>query len=277
MSDPVPARSTRLLKLDALLEDVAAKAQETRPPTIEEGALSYEQMLALALFVTTFEVYLGMRALLRERLAEEARMLSRTLLDDTARLMWLASVRDDPEELETRALRFVFDSLDHESRYARMARDIEREWADDELQRIADELEDVTRAAERKRIKLRKMPKPRDLLRSLRQERLYFWHLRASQSIHSSRIAFYARFRSGTNEKAPVQIPLESTVEEVVRVGAMAMQTFSLAVIAAADVLDWGGRDELLEYRGRIMGLSTELLDRVVGEAREPDDRKERS
>lgn len=57
-----------------------------------------------------------MRSLLRERLAEEARMLSRTLLDDTARLVWLAQVRDDPGELEARALRFVFDSLEYEGR-----------------------------------------------------------------------------------------------------------------------------------------------------------------
>ena len=36
------------------------------------------------------EVFLGMRVLLRERLAEAARMLSRTLLDDSIRLIWLA-------------------------------------------------------------------------------------------------------------------------------------------------------------------------------------------
>lgn len=39
-------------------------------------------------------------------------MLSRTLLDDTARLTWLAKAREDPDELELRALRFVYDSLE---------------------------------------------------------------------------------------------------------------------------------------------------------------------
>jgi len=44
----------------------------------------------------------AVRALVERYLAEEALMLSRTLLEDTARLMWFAR---DPSELESRAIR----------------------------------------------------------------------------------------------------------------------------------------------------------------------------
>lgn len=250
--------SSRLSELHALLEDVAAKAQTSRSATSE--GLSDAQTLALGLFVAAFEVFLGIRVLLRERLAEEARMLSRTLLDDTARLAWLAKVRDDPEELDARALRFVFDSLEYEGRLMRAARDNGYDWAEEELKGLASELEAVKDEAKGKGIALKKMPKPVDLLRSLGQEKLYYWHVRASQSIHSSRIGFSARFQPGHNAGAPIRIPLESPVEEVARVGAMAVQAFSLALIAAADILGWDARPDLVEYRERVVRLSNELF-----------------
>lgn len=260
--------SSRLPELYALLEDVAAKAQSARPQTSQN--LADAQTLALGLFVATFEVFLGMRALLRERLAEEARMLSRTLLDDTARLIWLAKARDDPDELEARALRFVFDSLEYEGPLMRAARENGYGWAEEELERIAEELEAVKGEAEGKGIALKRMPKPIDLLRSLGQENLYYWHVRASQSIHSTRIGFSARFRPGANDEAQILIPLDSPVGEVARVGAMGVQAFSLAMIAAADVLGWESRAELVEYRDRVVRLSGDLFDAIAGKAASP-------
>lgn len=259
---PQPA-SSRLPEFYALLDDVAAKAQAARPRTSQD--LTDAQTLALGLFVATFEVFLGMRSLLRERLAEEARMLSRTLLDDTARLVWLAQVRDDPGELEARALRFVFDSLEYEGPLMRTARDNGYKWAEEELGRIAEELEVVKAEAKSKGIPLKRMPKPIDLLRSLGQENLYYWHVRSSQSIHSSRIGFSARFQPGSDAEAPVLIHLESPIDEVARVGAMAVQAFSLAMVAAADVLDWVSRAELVEYRERVVRLSTDLFAAIAG------------
>lgn len=271
-SDHAPG-SSRLPELHALLDDVAAKAQAARPGTSE--SLTDAQTLALGLFVAAFEVFLGIRVLLRERLGEEARMLSRTLLDDTARLTWLARVRDDSDELDARALRFVFDSLEYEGPLMRAARDNGYDWAEEELQRIAEELETVQAEAKGKGIALKRMPKPIDLLRSLGQEKLYYWHVRASQSIHSSRIGFSARFRPGVSTDAPILIPLESPVDEVARVGAMAVQVFSLAMIAAADVLGWDGRAELVEYRDRILRLSNELFAAIADTA--PKEAEERT
>ncbi len=135
------------------------KAQLARPQTSAD--FTDAQTLALGLFVATFEVFLGMRALLREGLAEEARMLSRTLLDDTARLIWFANARDDPNELEARALRFVFDSLEFEGPLMRAARDNGYGWAGEELEGIAEELEAIKGEAESKGIALKRMRRRR--------------------------------------------------------------------------------------------------------------------
>jgi hypothetical protein len=262
-SPGVDSDEVLLRTLDALLEDAAAKAQATRPSTSE--GLSFPQELALATFVSAFELFLGMRALLRERLAEEARMLSRTLLDDTIRLVWLARVRDVPKKLEARAARFVFDSLEYEGPLMHAARENGYDWAEAELERIDEELAEVRAEAERQGIKLKRMPKPIDLMTALGQRKLYYWHVRASQAIHSSRIGISARFRPGTDEGAPISIVLESPIDEVARVGGMAVQTFSLALIAAADLLEWGHRDELVRYREDVVSRFGDLFERAKG------------
>ena len=122
----------------------------------------------------------------------------------------------------------------------------------------------MTNEAQTKGLTLKEMPKPVDLLRSLGQEKLYYWHVRASQSIHSSRIGFSARFQPGDAD-APIHIALESPIEEVARVGTMAIQTFTLAMIGTADVLGWEGRTELVEYRERLVRLSGELFASISG------------
>jgi hypothetical protein len=73
-----------------------------------------------------------------------------------------------------------------------------------ELAHIAEELADVRKEAEGRGITLKKLPDARGMLKLVGQENLYLWHVRASQSIHSSRIGFSARFRPGSDETAPV-------------------------------------------------------------------------
>jgi hypothetical protein len=62
----------------------------------------------------------------------------------------------------------------------RAARDNGYEWAGAELERVAQELAVVNTEAKSKRIVLKRMPNPIDLLRSLGQVNLYYWHVRAS-------------------------------------------------------------------------------------------------
>jgi hypothetical protein len=46
----------------------------------------------------------------------------------------------------------------------------------------------------------------------------------------------------------------------------MAVQACSLAMVAAADVLDWVSRAELVEYRERVVRLSTDLFAAIAGQ-----------
>jgi hypothetical protein len=245
----------RLPDLYGLLDDVAAKAQEVRPPTAE--GLSKAQELSLGLFVSTFEVFLGMRALLRERLAEEARMLSRSLLDDTARLIWLATASED---LDTRVLSYAFTSIEFEADLYRAARDNGYDWAEAALDELEKERAVATDEAARLGVELKKIPPPRSMLHSLKQPELYYWHVRASQAIHSTVVGLSGRFAAHPDDDQRFAIPLMGSVAEVLRIGAMSIQAFSLAMIAADDLLAWGRRDELIEYRERMMRLSAGLL-----------------
>lgn len=94
--------------------------------------------MVLGLFVATWEVYRGVLVLLERRLAEEALMLLRTLLEDTARLQWLSR---DAEELENRALSYGWSSAKYERDLARAARSNGWVWADKMLQTRAEEIE----------------------------------------------------------------------------------------------------------------------------------------
>ena len=248
----------KLLELDALLEDVAWKAQTVRPSSSE--GLSQAEELGLLLFVSTFEVFLGMRALLRERLAEEARMLSRALLEDTARLVWLAT---SAEELNARALNYTLSSIEYEQHLYRVARDNGYEWAESALEGMAKELAAVKDDAEKTGVALERLPTAREMLHSLGQGKLYYWHVLASQVIHSSRIGLSARFLPPPEGERPIGIMLESSIKEVARVGAMAIDVFSLAIVAANDVLGWDRRDELVVDRDRVKRLSGEFYERI--------------
>ena len=43
----------------------------------------------------------------------------------------------------------------------------------------------------------------------------------------------------------------------------MAMQAFSLSIVAAGGLLGWDRHDELVEYRDRVVRLTGDLFDRV--------------
>ncbi|MDP9299753.1 MAG: hypothetical protein M3P43_02485 [Actinomycetota bacterium] len=62
------------------------------------------------------------------------------------------------------------------------------------------------------------------------------------------------------------EFEISGVVDDKGSVGAMAVHAFSLAMIAAADVLCWESRDELVEYRDRVIGLSGDLFAEIAGE-----------
>jgi hypothetical protein len=247
-----------MAELEALLDDVAARVQGVaRPESLED--LSQDHQLVLALFVSVFQVFLGIRALLKERLSEEARMLSRPLLDDTARLAYFARSH---ERLAEFALRFRQDSLAHEEWLLKAAQQNGWQWAEEGLERIAEDRTGIQEAAEDAGIELEALPKPRKMLEEVGQPQLYYWHARASNSLHSSLIGLSSRFYP-SEDGSVIRIPLEGTDKEIAQVGVMAMQATSLSAVAFVEMMAPDRRQEFVDYRERVLRITGDLYERI--------------
>lgn len=178
-----------LAELNELLAEPEALAQAVAKSGPQEGDA---QRIALGLIVSAWECYRWIRALVERRLVEEARMLSRTLIDDTALLMWFVVRRG---ELEHLALRFFYTGVVDSERIQNAAELAGFSWVEDMKAERAKELKAICEAADEAGITLRKLPSTRQLLEELHQERLYYWHTRASQGIHSTPIGLSARLK----------------------------------------------------------------------------------
>ena len=159
----------RLAELHELLGEPDELASSVMSPLTAEGA---GQELVVGLCASTREVYRGICVLLERGLAEEARMLWRTLLDDTALLMWLVVHRDELEDL---ALRYHYTAATRSELIARAAGDAGFGWAAEmEAERVA-QLSEIEGAAAERGLTLKQLPNTRQLLQELRQhERLYY-------------------------------------------------------------------------------------------------------
>jgi hypothetical protein len=127
-------------RLERLPESVARNL-ETAHPT-ELTGMTFGQETSLGLFVGCRGLFVGIQPLIRMGLADEARILLRTLLADTIRVQYF---RRNAPRLEELAVRFVRDSLFEERRLACEARGIEYTWPDQVLDEINDQIEAYTR------------------------------------------------------------------------------------------------------------------------------------
>jgi uncharacterized protein DUF5677 len=230
----VTAVNDQLAEFDGLLEEAETFAQTFVQNVRTEGNA---QELTVALFASAWELYRGIRVLLRERLGEEARMLWRTLLDDMALLMWLAN---RPEERERRALRYYYTSTKHAEFIARAATAAGFAWAEKMEAGRAQELDRLRAEAEELGFVLKEIPNTQQLLENVRQHpRLYYHHVRASQTIHSTPIGLSSRFRPPEQEGEAIGVSFQSDIDEITQVGIIAAQTFIGAMDATSQIMGW--------------------------------------
>lgn len=227
-------------------------------------ALSDGQTVALELVVATREVFRGVRTLLRERLSEEALMLSRTLFEDSVRLEWLAA---EPEELEDRALSYLWSSAKYTRELAKAARANGWAWAEELFEQRAREMTAMRKESKSRGLGAKPLdfPRPRELMAEMNDGRMAYWYLRASQSIHSTNIGASARFRPPEGPTQAHTIPMMGPPVEVARVGLLAAHSLTSALIAAFALLPWGGRDELVAFEADLTKRGTELFRRIAG------------
>lgn len=264
--DERAATDEHLAELERQLLDIDRFASRIVSPLVDT---TDEQRIALGLCVSIREVYRGICVLLREGLAEEARMLWRTLLDDAALLMWMVTHQDDLEEI---ALRFYYTEATRAEGIARAARDAGFDWAAEvEANRHA-ELEAVIAEAAKRGLQLRQLPNTRQLLEDLRQHgRLYYQHVRASQGIHSTAIGLSARFRQPTSPEETVGIHLESDPDIIVQMGVLAAEIFLRGLAAAAHILGWD-EDSVHREREAQSPRLRSLYFSVAGQADQDDE-----
>lgn len=230
--------------------------------------LSPGQVAAWGLFVAAWEVYRGILVLLERRLAQEGLMLTRTLIDDALRLMWFEV---EPDELEARALRFDWTSAKKSHALYKAAKEIELPWADQALIESGQNMHEIRRQFRRLgKDEPEGLPDAWRLMEDLEQKRLAYWHLRGTQSIHSTGIGIGGRLQPPATDDDATMVLMESPPIEVARVGVLAAETMMGAAVAACALLPWGGRDEMEAYANQLSPRLKDLFRRFKAAAGEP-------
>jgi hypothetical protein len=188
-------------------------------------------------------------------MAEEAQFLARTLLEDSALLEFF---RRDRDRLEEFTLRFIHSSLMEERGLHLEAIAAGGQLAKDRLQDANAELKSVSDEASQLGIRLRKLPSGRGLLQVMGQESAYYAIKYASQAVHTGRLVLSARFR--TEDEETFTIHPDSTIDEVMKVGTIGLQSFTLANVATADLLAWDTLPSVEAFREHILGRLDGLI-----------------
>lgn len=250
----------QLANLHAFLLEVDRFAQRAHPATFDLH--THAQRLALGLYAATMTEYRGIRALLERRLAPEAQMVARPLLDDSIRLAYMALHRDRLDEV---AMQFSWGSSEFERHLAKRAQANGYPWAEEELADLTEEKQEIRAAAEAQGIVLKGLPSSHAMLQELGDPRLSYWHTIASQAIHSSRVGLGMRFAPHPDQQDVTRIELEASLKDVATVGVLSAQVFSFTVIKACEVMGWPNRDDGIRFREEIMDRSARLYESITG------------
>jgi hypothetical protein len=220
-------------RLVALMESIDRNAATAHPRSQED--VSPGQELVIRLLAGCRMLFRAIHRLLVEDYSEEARILSRTLLDDTARLLFLLSEQSDIEEW---AASFTIDSLREGVALVQFERSIALPGAVDrlhELEALIQERQQEARSAYGRRPS--SFPGTADILKKLDRRDLYWFFKVASHSVHTTTLALDSRAR----EHAPGHfvVAMEGSFETLISVGILACALMSSATIAATTLLGW--------------------------------------
>jgi len=250
----------QLATLDAFLLEVDGFAQRAHPTNFELH--THGQRLALGLYAATMTEYRGIRALLERRLAAEAQMVARPLLDDSIRLAYMALHRDRLDEV---AMQYSWGSSKFERHLAKRAQANGYPWAAEDLADLAHEEQEIRAEAEAQGIVLEGLPSSHAMLHELGDPRLSYWHTIATQAIHSSRVGLGMRFAPHPDHEDVTRVELEASPKDVATVGVLSAQVFSFTVIKACEVMGWPNRDDAIRFREQIMDRSVKLYESITG------------
>lgn len=231
-----------------LMLSVDRNAGSAHPPTQEDVNAGQEFVVRLyagcrSLFRATYE-------LLESDHSEEARILSRTLLDDTAKLHFLLRNQAALEEwIESFHLQSLYEGLG----LVRFERSISLTGAEGRERRLLDaitERRNKSRALLGK--DLRPFPDTSEIVKQLGERELYWFFKVASLSVHTSIVSLEARARQVAEGHMVVEG--KGTLETFLMVGLLACEMFTTATVDAVAMLGWGTLQEVDSYREHVRG-----------------------
>lgn len=234
-----------------ILDRAETDAANFIPASSED--LSDEQVLVWALFTHCFRVYRGIRILLKERLAQEASVLNRALLETTTRIAYLMSNRDRLEEMR---LRILHDSLDELESLAKFEATLKMPLADEAVERTHAQREALDEAFAARGLKPGGLPDLRQMLTGIGKAERYWYFKRASADVHGSVAALGTKMSEQAEDH--YLAVLQDDERTTLVIGMAAVDHFMSAVVATGTLLGWRSESELVEYR---QPIDDELLE----------------
>jgi hypothetical protein len=215
------------------------------------GALSLGEQIVMSMLVNCTRLARGIYWLLGHDLAEESRILSRTLLADAATLAYLHKYRARLEEM---ALRYLYGSLREEiglqSEIESLKRDTPGPTAP--LPDFRQEIQALQQYARSNGLpRLTNLPPTKDMLRDLNQSQLYVLYKRNSFAVHTQRASLQTRIRSeGPDQLGP---RMADDIRQIVAVGADTVESHLTGLIAVTLILDWDTANEIASFRANFI------------------------
>lgn len=240
-----------------LLVAVDMRGAELRPD--HQDGMTNGKQLVVALLIGSVRLTRAIWMLLSSDMADEARILTRTLIEHATTLAYLHHHQDD---LEPVALRLMWSSL-------HQLRGLELEAESEGLRRptrameeVNEDIDTVRRLASEAGIsRLPKTPSINAMLKELDSTRFYWFHKYLGHDVHGSLRGLATRLE-WTDDT--VTVKMRSDIAASLQVGWLAAENLLTVLIAAAHLLDWGDEtvQELGRFRSQVRPLLTELVRR---------------
>jgi hypothetical protein len=238
-----PQRGALKHRIMELIRSVDRNAGSAHPK--EQENVTSGQELVIRLWAGCRSIFRAIYLLLERDLSEEARILSRTLLDDTARLHFLLRHKEDLELWEAS---FHLWSLSEALRLAEFEAGISLPGAPIRVAEIEKMIQSRLAAQQTQFCTAPpRFPRPSHILREINQGDLYLFFKVASQSVHTTLLALHSRAKE-VGEGHHV-VDLGGDFEVLVMVGLLSCEVFASATVAAVALLNWDTLPSVQAFR----------------------------
>lgn len=247
------ARTDPLTALYSTLDDVERDFAAVLPERSE--GLKDEEILIWAMVTHAVRVFRAIRLLLRDRLASEASVLNRVLLEVATQLVHFMRNRSRLEELR---LRLIHDAVGELERLADFEVELDLPLGQEAKADVTQRRSDLIAAFGRINVKPGGLPSVRQMLKEAGKESRYWYYKRASADAHGDIPTLGTKMQE--RSKGEYVAALTDNPKTVLVIGMAAADHFMSAMIAAADILDLAVSEDLKRRRDEFDNRQMTLL-----------------